>query len=96
MAPQTILHAIATHARERGDAGAYVELDDDGQERLALDFAQLHERVEATAAGIAATVAPGDRVLLLYPPGIDYAVGVLACMRAGAVLCHVQERRQPR
>lgn len=30
-------------------------------------------------------VKPGDRVLLVYPPGLEFIVAFLACLRAGAV-----------
>lgn len=54
----------------------------DGTEQV-IDCAQLHARACAVAARLQAQVDPGDRVLLLYPPGIDYIVGLFGCMYAG-------------
>ena len=43
--------------------------------------------MEQTARGLAgAGVAPGDRVALMVPPGVDLAVSLYACWRAGAVI----------
>ncbi len=52
-----------------------------------IDFAELAERVEATAAGLVQHgVHPGDRVALMIPPGIDLTVALYACWRMGAVI----------
>ncbi len=52
-----------------------------------IDFAELAERVEATAAGLGRHgVQPGDRVALMIPPGIDLTVALYACWRMGAVI----------
>lgn len=48
-------------------------------------WAQLRDRVAATAAGLAAAgVAPGHRVALLVPPSIELTVCVYAVWQAGA------------
>lgn len=49
-------------------------------------FAEYAELVEQTAAGLVGIgVEPGDRVALMIPPGVDLAVSLYACWRAGAV-----------
>ena len=35
--------------------------------------------------GLGCGLEPGDRVLLVYPPGLDFARGLLGCMAAGVV-----------
>ncbi|MFM2072213.1 MAG: hypothetical protein RLZZ623_2476, partial [Actinomycetota bacterium] len=58
----------------------------DGASGMRISFADLHQRVMATAAGLRSIgVEPGDRVALLVPPSIDLVVAVYACWRAGAV-----------
>lgn len=54
----------------------------DGTEQV-IDCAQLHARACVVAERLHEHVDPGDRVLLLYPPGIDYIVGLFGCMYAG-------------
>ena len=66
------------------DQPAVVELGGAGG---TISFARYAELVEATAAGLAGGgVAPGDRVALMIPPGVDLAVSLYACWRVGAVI----------
>lgn len=52
-----------------------------------LSWAQLGQRVDALAGGLAGIgVKPGDRVNLLVPPGIELTSLIYACLRLGAVI----------
>lgn len=66
-----------------------------GDEADRLDFQTLAARVRAAAAAMADRLAPGDRVLLLYPPGIDFIIAFLGCQYAGAVAVPVFPPRKP-
>ena len=60
-------------------------------------FGELHDRVTAIANGLVAQgVAPGDRVALMIPPGIDLSAAVYACWRIGAVMVLVDSGLGPR
>ena len=51
-----------------------------------LSFAQLDERADRAAAGLAALgVVPGDRVLLQLPNGCEFAVALFGLLRARAI-----------
>jgi mycobactin salicyl-AMP ligase len=51
-----------------------------------LSYAELDERADSAAAGLAALgIAPGDRVLLQLPNGCEFAVALFALLRAGAI-----------
>ncbi|AJX34601.1 fatty acyl-AMP ligase [Burkholderia oklahomensis] len=50
-----------------------------------LTCADLDRRAGAVAAALAQVARPGDRVLLLFPPGIDYIAALFGCMYAGVV-----------
>jgi mycobactin salicyl-AMP ligase len=51
-----------------------------------LTYAELDERADRAAAGLAALgIASGDRVLLQLPNGCEFAVALFALLRAGAV-----------
>ncbi|BAL90185.1 putative NRPS [Actinoplanes missouriensis 431] len=50
-----------------------------------LSFAELHDRAASIAALLAGRVAPGDRVLVLLPPGLDYVASFLGCLYAGVI-----------
>ena len=51
-----------------------------------LTYAELHERTRRVAGRLQETLAPGDRALLLYPPGLDF---VTAFSAVGAMLLGV-------
>ncbi|OHV42444.1 hypothetical protein CC117_12645 [Parafrankia colletiae] len=60
------------------------ERDRDGVQTT-LTYRELHERVRAVAVGLGRVVQPGDRVALLTPQNLDYAVAFLGALAAGAV-----------
>lgn len=77
--------ALSHWARERPDDTAYTFV---GPE-LAVERRVSYRELERSALGIAAylqrTARPGDRVLLLFPPGPDYLTAFLGCLYAGVV-----------
>ncbi|MFK0113048.1 fatty acyl-AMP ligase [Streptomyces sp. NPDC091217] len=50
-----------------------------------LTWHRLDQRTRAIAARLTDSVAPGDRVALLVPQGLDYVVAFLAALTAGTV-----------
>ncbi|MBK9755982.1 MAG: SDR family NAD(P)-dependent oxidoreductase [Nannocystis sp.] len=48
-------------------------------------FAEFCQRCLRLASGLQEAGARGERVLLLYPPGVAFAEGFVACVLAGAV-----------
>lgn len=54
--------------------------DDDAEE---LSFGAFEQRVRAIAAHLRERTRPGDRVLVLCPPGLDYVAALFACFYAG-------------
>ncbi len=72
------------------DTPAIVTADD------ALTYAELEEASAATASGLVGDgVVKGDRVALLAPNGIDWAVLAYATMRVGAVLVPLSTLLRP-
>ena len=67
--PPTLIATLAEHARSRPASKAFVFLDEnDGQTEWT--YGDLASRTDAAAAEIARLAAPGDRALLVYPPGL--------------------------
>jgi len=60
-------------------------MDGDGRPGEALSGAELASIVEAFAARLRETTAPGDRVLLVLPPGLDFVCAFWGCVLAGRV-----------
>jgi len=59
----------------------------------ALSYAELHAAADAGAAGLARRgVAPGDRVAIALPAGLDFAIALHACMALGAIAVPVDLR----
>jgi amino acid adenylation domain-containing protein len=52
---------------------------------LALGFADLDRNARAVAARLQQAGLAGERVLLLYPPGLDFLPAFFGCLYAGAV-----------
>ncbi|HEX4417758.1 MAG TPA: fatty acyl-AMP ligase [Kofleriaceae bacterium] len=61
-----------------------------------LSFATLHARATAVAAQLAGCSAPGDRVLVLCPPGLDYIAAFFGCLLAGRIAVPAYPPRSPR
>ncbi|WP_447041109.1 amino acid adenylation domain-containing protein [Streptomyces sp. DSM 118878] len=83
----TFVDVVAERAAlSSGTAFTFVTTDlPTGEDHPALTFPGLHDRARAIAALLAERVAPGDRVLVLLPPGLDYVAGFLGCLYAGAI-----------
>jgi 8-amino-7-oxononanoate synthase len=60
-------------------------INSDGREEDVLTFATLQRRARAIAAHLAEHVVPGDRVVLLVPPGLEYVAAFFGCLYAGVV-----------
>jgi mycobactin salicyl-AMP ligase len=82
------LDTILSHAAQRWP-GRTAVLDADeapGAHRQQLSYAELDERADRAAAGLAALgIATGDRVLLQLPNSCEFAVALFALLRAGAI-----------
>jgi amino acid adenylation domain-containing protein len=73
------------HARERPDQIAFLFLDAKGAVAEQLSFAQLDLRARAVAAQLQISGAHKQRVLLMYDSGLEFIVGFLGCLYAGAI-----------
>ena len=86
--PTTIPAAVASAAREFGDAEALAE---PGGARLS--YRELHERArEVARALIADGIAPGDRVAIWCPNTAAWVLAALGSLTAGATLVPVSTR----
>ena len=76
---------LIVRAQQTPDAPAVTYLPERGGNPATLTYAQLRQRVYAVAADLMQHAAWGDRAVLLFPPGLDGVVAVLACFAAGIV-----------
>ncbi|MFD8733322.1 fatty acyl-AMP ligase [Streptomyces sp. NPDC059618] len=84
---RSLVDLLTLHASEQPDRTAYRYLvtgDCDG-EIQDISYGRLAERSRAVAAWLQERGLAGSRVLLLYPPGIEFICGYLGCLSAGVV-----------
>ncbi len=83
----SLLTVLERRAAEDPDAVQYRFLHkgelDEGVETLTRG--ELLARARALGTALAEATSPGDRVLLLYPPGLDTFVAFFACLHANVI-----------
>jgi acyl-CoA synthetase (AMP-forming)/AMP-acid ligase II len=83
--PDSMADLMARQAAAHGARTAFVFVPERGDARPALTFAELDRRARALAARLLRRAAPGDRAVLLFPPGLDFVVAFHGCLAAGLV-----------
>src|SRR3712207_3171195 len=93
-------HALARRAETTPDRIAYRFLADGEEEQDRLTYAALDRQARTIAAALGRTVRPGERALLLYPPGLDFVAAFFGCLYAGVIAVPAypprSARRMPR
>lgn len=82
---RSLVALLDRRAAEQADDRAYVFVSDRGTEEAALTFRQLRETATALAARLIASAQPGDRAILVFPPGIEFMVAFFGCLMAGII-----------
>src|SRR5882724_11284943 len=85
MIDQTLVSLLTRRASHDADRLAFVFLGDGERETARLSFGDLDRRARDLAAELRARGLAGARVLLLYPPGLDYIEAFFGCLYAGAI-----------
>lgn len=78
---------VSEWAERKPERLALAYLTESGEERAdrRWTYAELIGRARAVAARLGDTLEPGDRALLLYPPGLHFVAAFLGCLAAGVV-----------
>ncbi|HKG78328.1 MAG TPA: condensation domain-containing protein [Pyrinomonadaceae bacterium] len=79
-----LVQLLRRRAFEQPDRTAYTFLLDEAV-GPSVTYASLDRRVRAVAARLQQLNAAGERVLLLYSPGLDYIIAYFACLYTGAI-----------
>lgn len=86
MAPfDTITAALHHHAEQSPDQTAYRFLTERGSKSVAISYRELYLSAANVAVHLQKTCQQGDRVLLMYPPSLDYIVAFLGCLLANVI-----------
>jgi len=62
---------------------AFIFVSDNGESRRILTYLELDRLARCIAARLQPVCSPGDRALLLYPPGLDFIAAFFGCLYAG-------------
>ncbi|WP_158501832.1 AMP-binding protein [Vitiosangium sp. GDMCC 1.1324] len=81
----TFVDILRKRALEQPSRRVFTLLEDGETETRHLDFAGLDRQARAIAATLQRYAAAGERALLLYPFGLDYAAAFFGALYAGVV-----------
>jgi 8-amino-7-oxononanoate synthase len=81
----TLVELLTYRAERQPDDVVFRFVGGDGVEDGRLAFGELRQRALEIAAGLRAYADPGDRVVLLVPPGLEYVASFFGCLFAGTV-----------
>lgn len=84
---KTFLEALADWNESQPDKTSFSFLNDSGDVVKSVSYAQLSAQSLSVATHLlnVAKLAPGDRVLLVYPPSIDFIIAFIGCLKAGII-----------
>ena len=83
--PCDLAEMLRLRAAINPDRRGFIYIEDASQVEVELTFGELHRRAAGIAAMLDERGARGQRVLLLYPTGIDYVAAFYGCLYAGAI-----------
>ncbi|MCP4663471.1 MAG: amino acid adenylation domain-containing protein, partial [bacterium] len=81
----TLVEILQRQAADSSDSPAYTLLANGESEAGRLTWAELDAAARAVAVLLARSDARNQRVLLLYPPGLEFIAGFLGCLYGDAV-----------
>ena len=85
MRVKSVIDLLRNRAEARPDDVAYTFLESGEAAGSTIAWAVLDRRSRALGSFIAARVDPGARVLIMLPPGIDFAPAFFGVLYAGAI-----------
>ncbi|MDB4863420.1 aminotransferase class I/II-fold pyridoxal phosphate-dependent enzyme [Pirellulaceae bacterium] len=81
-----LVDSLEYWGKERPEQVAYTFLVDGEEDELQITYTELRDSARAIAAQLQESGSvKGERVLLLYPPGMEFIKGFLGCLFAGAI-----------
>jgi acyl-CoA synthetase (AMP-forming)/AMP-acid ligase II len=81
----TLVELLRWRALQQPEQHAYTSLEDGETVEHRLTYGELDRQARAIGATLQDLEATGERVLLLYPSGLEYIAAFFGCLYAGAV-----------
>ncbi len=85
MANKTFIDILYEHGRNHPDKPAYIFLLDGENREIRITYKQLIVKAKMLAHQLGEYTGKGDRVILFYPPGLEYIIAFYACMFQGLI-----------
>ncbi len=95
-AASSLVEVLRWRAHHQPGRRAYTFLLDGEAREVHLTYGELDQQARAIAARLQALEAAGERALLLYPPGLQYAAAFFGCLYAGSAAVPVYPPRPNR
>ena len=81
----TLVELLRWRAQHQPGRRVYTFLVDGEAEEVHLTYQEIDRQARAIGVKLQSLAAPGERALLLYPPGLEYIAGFFGCLYAGIV-----------
>jgi acyl-CoA synthetase (AMP-forming)/AMP-acid ligase II len=81
----SLVTLLAGRAESQPDERAYIFLSDRGAEEAVITFRELDDAARALAARLTKVAQPGDRVILVFPPGLEFLIAFFGCLIARVI-----------
>ncbi|MGR9012081.1 MAG: fatty acyl-AMP ligase, partial [Gammaproteobacteria bacterium] len=81
----SLVELLQLRAERQSRRTAYTFLENGEQPLNSLTYGELDLQVRQLAAQLQGAGKPGERAILLYPPGLDYIVAFFACLYSGLI-----------
>jgi amino acid adenylation domain-containing protein len=81
----SLVDLLELRARQDDGKGAFTFLSDEGKVDQRITYRELDVKARLLAARIMDAAAPGERVLLLYPPGLEFFPAFFGCLYASVI-----------
>jgi len=92
--PDSLVAILRMRSLRTPDRVAFTFLAEGEREIARLTYAELDTRSRAIASQLQRRHAPGERALLLYPPGLEFVAAFFGCLYAGIVAVPAYPPRQ--
>jgi len=81
----SLVALLKRRAESQPDERAYVFLGDRGVEEANITFRQLQNAALALAGRLKKIARPGDRAILVFPPGLEFLIAFFGCQIAQVI-----------
>ncbi len=79
----TLFHVLRWRAACQPGQHAFTYLRDGEEDATGISYGELDRQARSVATLLQQRTRPGDRALLLYPPGLEFIASFLGCLYAG-------------